>query len=153
MSIPTTDLVVADSSGNDGTNVEAAIRAFKANDVAVYSSLKGDDFDTRLKVASAVTSSVPLSDHLDKVIKMQNIVIHPVELTDTQTGELVMQARTIIIDDAGKAYHATSNVIVSRLRDLVGLLGEPSSWPGPVSVKVSRVKGTGANFFYDLRVA
>ena len=142
-----TELVPA--SVNEATEV---IEEFKTNDLALYSSFVGTEFTDKLNVVSAMTSSTPLADNLDKPIMVQNVVIHAVKVTDTETGEIVDQARTILIDDKGKAYHAISGVIINRLRDIIAVLGEPSTWPSPVKMVCSRVKGTGANFFYDLHI-
>ena len=135
------------------TEVAQVIDGFKSNDLALYSSYKGDSFDDRLAVSRAITNSTPLADSLGDVIQVKNVVIHAVEVKDQETGGLVEQARTILIDVEGNAYHAISGVIVNRLRDIIGVIGEPSTWPAEgVAMVCARVKGDGANFFYDLRI-
>ena len=152
MTVSTDVATIADNSA-PVAGIEGAIAAFNNGSLAVYSSIKGTDFAAKLKVAAAVTSSEPVAEHLGKTINMVNVVIHPVELVNEETGELQTNARTVIIDDKGKAYHAISGVIFTRLRDLLAMLGEPATWPeGGVKVQVSRVKGEGARFFYDLRL-
>lgn len=136
-------------SANEAAGI---IEEFKSNDLALYSSFVGDSFDDRKNVVKAMTSSVPLADNLEKKINVQNVVIHAVKVTDTETGEIVDQARTILIDDQGKAFHAISGVIINRLRDIIAVMGEPSTWSGPLTMVCSRVKGQGANFFYDLHI-
>ena len=128
------------------------IEEFKSNNLALYSSFAGDSFEDRKNVVKAMTSSVPIADNLDKPIKVKDVVIHTVNVTDTETGEIVEQARTILIDDQGKAYHAISGVIINRLRDIIAVMGEPSTWDGPLTMKCSQVKGKGANRFYDLHI-
>lgn len=132
--------------------VEKVISSLNSSEVNVYSSIKGTDFESRLAVARALTDSVPVADYIGETINVANFVIHPVEMADEETGEVRPVARTIIIDENGKAYHAISAMIVRRVHDLIGVLGEPSSWPNPLSMRVTREKGSGARFFYDLRL-
>ena len=135
------------------TEVAEVIDGFKANDLALYSSYQGDSFEDRLAISRAITNSTALAESLGEVLQVANVVIHAVEVKDTETGEMVEQARTVLIDVEGNAYHAISGVIVKRLRDIIGVIGEPSTWPAEgVAMVCTRVKGDGANFFYDLRI-
>lgn len=118
----------------------------------VYSSYRTDDFESKIQLASALSDSEPLVDHLGKNIELVHIVVQSVQLTDEDTGVVEDAVRTVLIDANGKAYSAISGVIVQRLRDIIGVLGTPDTWAGPVKVRVDRVKGKGKNFFYDLRV-
>ena len=134
------------------SEVAGVIEEFKTNDLALYSSFKGEDFADKLNVVKAMTGSKPLADFLDKPIEVENVVIHAVKVTDTETGEVVEQGRTILIDSKGNAYHAISGVIINRLRDIIAVMGEPSTWGAPIKMVCKHRKGNGANFFYDLQI-
>ncbi len=157
MSENTTE-IVAFADDTASKSVDALIGEFKKSDVAVYSSIAGDSQDSKIRVLAAMTSAEPIGDHLDEVIPLVDFVIHRVELEDTDdddvpNGRMIQAARTILVDVDGNAYYAISSVIVKRLYDIVGIMGEPSTWDNPVHVAVSHVKsGKGARRFFDLRV-
>ena len=132
--------------------VEDTINAFKSGNLAIYSSFNSDDFTGKLKVIGAVTNSEPIADALGKQIDLVNYVVHEVTVKDKETGEIANVARLILIAADGSAYHAISTVMLNRLRDMVGVLGNPDSWPTPVPVFVSEER-SGAYRYYDLRVA
>lgn len=143
-----TDIVVA---GTDSSTISAN---FFLNEAMAqsYSSIKGGDFDSRLRVAAAITDAPSIVDHLGETFELTHFIIHPVELVNEETGELDKALRTVLIKADGTCFSTVSETIVKRLRDLVSILGEPASWPKPVKVKISRVKGNGKNFFYDLSI-
>lgn len=128
------------------------IEGFNNSSTGVYSSYRSDDFSSKLKLAAALSDSEPIANHLGKTIELAHLVVQPVTLTNQQTGELETKPRTVMIDKDGKAYNAVSDVLIRRLQDLVAVLGEPHTWPEPVKVRVDRVKGQGANSFFDLQV-
>lgn len=141
------DLVPASNS-----ETAVIIDGFNNSSTGVYSSYKSDNFESKLMLASALTDSEPIAENLGKIIELAHLVIQPVSLTNEKTGEVEVKPRTVMIDKDGKAYSAVSDVLVRRLQDLVAVLGEPHTWPSPVKVRVDRVKGQGANSFFDLQV-
>lgn len=119
---------------------------------SVYSSIEGDDFESKTAVAKAVSSSVPLRDHAGKTLNLRDIIVQVADMTDEDTGEVTQAPRVILIDTEGVSYHATSNVILKDVRAIMGILGKPSTWPeGGVPVKM--VEGqSGKNRYYTLNV-
>jgi hypothetical protein len=133
------------------TDVVGAIQGLNNPDSAYYSSIKGDDFSARLAIAAAITSSIPVDESLGKTINLKNYVVQPVELINEDTGEVNTAPRVILIDDNGTAYHATSTGLLSSLRNMNAVLGEPNVWPQPVPVKVVEQKGRNGFKFFTLK--
>jgi hypothetical protein len=113
----------------------------------VVTSIVGDDFETKVKVAGAVQDAEPLRDHLGKTIDLEHYVAQVVEIKDTdnqgkeivdeQTGEIktLMAVRIILVAKDGKTYASISTGIGKALENLVGIIGKPHTWPAPIKVK------------------
>lgn len=138
-------------SRNAGIREEIA--SLDSGDSGVYSSIEGNDFESRLKVASAVTDSKPIREHLGKVIKLANVVIQAVSMVNEQTGEMEEVPRVILIDDAGNSFHAISGVILKDVQNLIGILGKPAEWPSPVKVAVKEEQSGNKRRFMTLTLA
>lgn len=122
-------------------SLTSQLAKFRSGETSIVSSIVGTDFDTRLKVADAVTTSEALDDgNIDKTINLTNFVIQAVEMVNEQTGVVEDQPRVILIDDEGVAYHAISKGLFSSLGNLTAILGEPASWPRPVPAYVTKQK-------------
>ena len=106
---------------------------------AVVSSFQTDNFETKAKVAQAVTNAEPLADHLGKELTLRNYVGQVIELPDEETGVLRAVPRIILLCDEGQFY-AISSGILSALENLTGVLGEPHSWPIGARVIVEAVQ-------------
>jgi len=127
--------------------VNNSIAKLKGNSAAVWSSIQSDNFEDKLKVASAVQDATPLRDDLGKTIELEHIVVQAVEIKDTddkgneivneQTGEVktLTAARIILVGKDGKSYASISTGIFKAVENLVGVLGQPHTWPAPVKVK------------------
>lgn len=131
-----------------GSATHAAVQALASGSTNVFSTIKGDDADSRLAVFEATTASVPLAENLNKPIALANIVVQVIDIADDnadadeQTGEVptVTVPRTILIDKDGTAYHAISNGVFKSVENLTGILGsDPARWPENFTVKA--VKG------------
>ena len=136
-----TDIVTADSSlpGLTTTN-------------GIFTTVKGTDFDSRRKIFSAVNDAKPVADLLGKPFVIADLVIEATEFVNEKTGEVEPSVRTIFITPDGDAYQAFSGPVFNAAKRLLGLLGEPESWPEPVKVRVTE-EGKGTNRFYKLTLA
>ena len=114
-----------------------------------YSSIKTESFDDKIAVLTAMSEAKPISESLGKTFGLKDFIVQPVEL-QSETGQMVNALRTVMVADTGECYASVSDIIVRRLRDIVCVLGAPSEWERPLQVRVDRLKGNGANFFYDL---
>lgn len=112
-----------------------------------YSSIEGDDFETKLTVLEAMTDSVPLSENLNKVIEVTNIIVQQVDMLDERTGEMKAQPRVILIDTKGIAYHGISAPLFRDVENWLGMLGKPSTWAGPLPVKITKAGSGNSQYF------
>ena len=133
------------------TDVVAAIQGLNNPDSAFYTSVKGTDFAAKKAVASALTSSEPIDEHLGETIAMRNVIVMPVDLANAQ-GEVNTAPRVIVIAEDGKAYHATSVGMLSAIRNLFATLGEPDSWPEAVPIKVVQQKGNNGYKYFTINL-
>ena len=102
-----------------------------------YSTIKAVGFKDRLALGKAINDSSPLDEHLNEEFNLANYIVQVVEIADNGTGEVVQAARTILIDDQGKAYHGTSKGLMTAIRNLNATVGDPSQWEGnTVRIKV-----------------
>ena len=97
---------------------------------------------------AALQSSEPLSEHLGEVINLVHFMGQTINVADENTGEMTVRVRTVIIDDKGKAYTATSDQLLNSLVTLTAIYGPPAKWsaPKPVVVKEARSR-RGFRFF------
>ena len=118
----------------------------------IFTTVKGTDFDSRRKIFSAVNDAKSVSDLNGKPFAIADLVIEATEFVNEKTGEVEPSVRTIFITPDGNAYQAFSGPVFNAAKRLLGLLGEPESWPEPVKVRVTE-EGKGTNRFYKLALA
>lgn len=148
------------SDASTGNEIEAvrptsdgirnAVDALASGKQTVFSTIAGDDFDSKMRVLEATTASLAIADNLNKTIVLKDIVVQIVEMADEQTGELVEVPRTILIADDGVAYHAISKGVFRAVENILGILGSPDKWTAPVPVKVVR-EGTGVRQYFTIK--
>lgn len=118
----------------------------------IFTTVKGTDFDSRRKIFSAVNDAKSVSELNGKPFVIADLVIEATEFVNEKTGEVEPSVRTIFITPDGDAYQAFSGPVFNAAKRLLGLLGEPESWPEPVKVRVTE-EGKGTNRFYKLALA
>lgn len=115
----------------------------------IFTTVKGEDFDTKAKIFNAVNDAKPVSDLSGKPFEIADMVIESTEFVNEKTGEIEPSVRTIFITPSGDAYQAFSGPIFNAAKRILTLLGEPSQWPDPLKVTVTE-EGSGKNRFYKL---
>lgn len=134
------------------TDVVDEIRSLASGAPTMYNSIKGEDFEARKKTYSAVSSAKKIRESLGKKINLENIIVQPIEVADENTGEISKQPRVILIDADGTAYYGISGGLFRSVGDVIGMLGEPETWPAPLPVVVKEMQGRGANRFYTIEL-
>ena len=133
-----------------------SIESFTGGVGRLFTTIQGEDFSAKLALNNAIADAEPIDKHLDKWINLKDIVIQDVEFTDEDesTGEVTTTPgiMVVLVDDKGKAYRAFSNGVFRDLQRLLNILGDPNTWPDPVSVKVVQTV-SGKNRFYNLRAS
>ena len=84
-----------------------------------------------------------VADHIGEVLEIVDVVAHPVELPNEETGEIIECLRTVLIDKSGKTYTAVSTGITSALSKVFSIVGMPDNgaWhKEPVKMKIKQVK-------------
>lgn len=135
-----------------GFDIGDAIAKLASGQATVYSTFQGDDFDTKIALLEAVTNSEPIAENLNKRIDIVNLVIQPVEMADEQTGEMREVPRVILIDENGVAYHAISMGIYRAVETVLGIVGQPHTWPHPLPVKLVR-EGKAPRAYFTIKNA
>lgn len=115
----------------------------------IFTTVRGDDFQTKTKVFNAINDAENISELGGKPFEISDMVIESTEFVNEKTGEIDPAVRTIFITPDGKAYQAFSGPVFNAAKRILTLLGDPSQWPAPLKVKVTE-EGKGINRFYKL---
>lgn len=118
----------------------------------MFSTIKGGGRAEKLATLSAMTASVPVSENLNKSIKVAHIIVQKIEMADETTGELKPQPRIVLIDEGGTAYHAISGALYKSVENIIGIFGsDPAGWGGPIPIKIVQ-EGSGTRKYFTARV-
>lgn len=91
----------------------------------------------KIKVYNAITDpSKKMDEMVNLPFNLKDVIAHPVELIDEETGEVNHMLRTILIDDKGNSYAGVSAGVVSALQRIFSLFGKPQTWAEPLKVKL-----------------
>lgn len=147
--IATTDSI--DSTTPDNT-VASQIAAMRQGNIGIYTGVTPASFDDRRALMAAVSGSEPVAENLGKVMNATNVIIQTLEMADETTGELGQVPRITFVTDDGKSYSAISSVLLRDVTLLFAVMGEPSAWPTPVPLVVTK-EGTGNRKYFKLEIA
>lgn len=114
------------------------------NNTESYCSIKGDSREALVAMYNAINSpDHKLSDFIGKKLNIKDISIERVENMNDETGEMVANARVVLIDENGESYTCVSSGIYSAIKKLVAVFGEPTWEPAlPVEIQnLSTKKG------------
>jgi hypothetical protein len=117
---------------------------YDLNNPESYCSIKGDTREAKVAMYNAINSpDHKLSDFVGKKLNIKDISIERVENPSDETGEMVANARVVLIDENGESYTCVSSGIYSAIKKLVAVFGEPTWEPAlPVEIQnLSTKKG------------
>lgn len=123
-------------------NAQKVVESFGRQGAGVHSTFELKTFADRVKVVQAMTQSKPLAENTGVVIDLRNFILQATEVRNRQTDQMEPAVRATLVDDQGNSYHAMSVGVVTSLRNFVGVLGEPSTWPEALPVVASKVKAS-----------
>ena len=113
---------------------------YDLNNAESYCSIKGDTREAKVAMYNAINSpDHKLSDFVGKKLNIKDISIERVENPSDETGEMVANARVVLIDENGESYTCVSSGIYSAIKKLVAVFGEPT-WEQPIPVVVKQEK-------------
>lgn len=117
---------------------------YDLNNAESYCSIKGDTREAKVAMYNAINSpDHKLSDFIGKKLNIKDISIERVENPSDETGDMVANARVVLIDENGESYTCVSSGIYSAIKKLVAVFGEPTWEPAlPVEIQnLSTKKG------------
>lgn len=117
----------------------------------VYCSMPAETLDEKKALYNIVQNTTTrLFDMMNQTINMKHVYCKGVDNTG-ENGEVKNAIRTIIIDENGNSYHATSSGITSSLAEIFAIFGTPDMWENPIPVKVkSRTCAKGQTMILEM---
>lgn len=117
--------------------VAETVNSLNEGTIAVYTSFKGESFESKVATLEATTNAEKINEHLGETIVLKNVVVQAITVVDEETGEENDAARVILIDQDGNSYAAVSGGILKALTNIFAIVGEPHTWPeGGIAIKV-----------------
>lgn len=109
----------------------------------MYCSIRDDGtMQSKARIFNSINSpDKRISDCIGETISLANIVAHPIQLVDENSGELIETMRMVLVDDQGTSYEAVSTGIVNAVSRILQIFGQPDTWTAPIKVKPVQ-KGT-----------
>lgn len=106
---------------------------------STFTSIKGETVDEKKQLFKAMNEpDFRISDLINGEINMKDLYVQIVEVVDKETGELRKLPRTVIFDEKGQSYVASSYGIYNSITKIVQLFGLPT-WENPIPVKIKQV--------------
>lgn len=120
-----------------GFNMVSVSELANPQESAMYCSIKSDGtMKSKADIFNAVNSpDRKLSEYIGEVINLKDIVAHPIQLVDENTGELLDALRVVLIDADGTSYEAVSNGVSNAINRILQIFGQPDTWAEPIKVK------------------
>lgn len=121
----------------------------------MYCSIRDDGtMKSKARIFNSINSpDKRVSDCIGETINLANIVAHPIQLVDENSGELVETMRMVLIAEDGTSYEAVSTGIVNAVARILQIFGQPQTWSGPIKVKpVQKSTRNGNNKVTTLKV-
>lgn len=91
-----------------------------------------------------------LANFINKRIKVKNVLVEVRDIMNEETGEIDTVPRTVLIDEEGKAYQATSKGIFTALKNAYEVFGK-APWEPALEIEVKQVAvGRGSMLTFDV---
>lgn len=104
-----------------------------------YCSIVPNSEEEKIKLFNALEScDAKLNDEVGQIIKVKDVYVNEYPKTDKNTGETRIGHRTILFDEDGKTHVTASNYFYISLMKLLTVWGEPTTWPKPKTIKITK---------------
>lgn len=91
------------------------------------------------KVFNAINNpEYKVSEFINKEIAVKDVLIEIVAVESEETGELSEIPRTVLIDENGKAYQATSVGMFNVVKNAINVFG-PAPWNDPLIFTIKQI--------------
>lgn len=125
--------------------------AMSAQGSSAYSSMRSGTLKEKAALYNAMSNPThKVGDYINQTIRVKDIYVESIELTDEDTGEVQIAPRIVLIDTNGDSYQAVSRGVFNALQRLIRLFGEPT-WDDGLPVKVRQIS-LGRNQMLTLEV-
>lgn len=113
----------------------------------MYCSIENQDSqEEKIKIFNAINGNgKKIASMIGKTINLKDVVAHPVQLMDENTGEIIDTVRVVLIDDSGESYAGVSAGIMNSLQKMFMIFGEPKSWDKPIKVEIQQQQTRNGN--------
>lgn len=109
--------------------------------ITAWSSLKTDSPEEKAKFYNVMNNPEKrVAQMIGKVIKVKDVFVEVIELTNSETGEVQQCPRTVLIDDKGIGYQAVSMGVFSAIKKLFDVFGTPDKWSQPIALEVQQIQ-------------
>lgn len=113
--------------------------AMSAGGSANYSSLKAGTLKEKAALFNAMSNpNHKVGDYINKSIRVKDVYVEIIDLTDEDTGEVTNAPRIVLIDTDGDSYQAVSKGIFSALSRAIQVFGEPT-WDDGLPIMIRQI--------------
>ena len=124
---------------NQGLATFDVKNAMSAQGTAAYSSLKAGTLKEKAKLYNAMSNPThKVGDYINRSIRVKDVYVEVIELTDEETCELVNAPRVVLIDVDGETYQAVSKGMFSALSRAIKVFGEPT-WDDGLPIIIRQI--------------
>lgn len=117
----------------------------------VMSTLDQSSEANRLKLLSIIEGPAQKgADHLGGVIALSDYIIHQVDLTDEETGEMFPAARTLLLQPEGPPIEFVSVGVLKSLQRIATMMKRLPPYDPPIAVRVTQVSTRGGRRTFKL---
>lgn len=114
--------------------------SFKKGDITFFTSKECvNDVDRKVMYNALSSPDKLISENIGEKLVVKDVAAFPVKFLDENTGEEVEILRTILIDDKGLTWSATSAGIANSVTKLFAIYGMPT-WNKGIPVQIKQVK-------------
>lgn len=127
--------------------------AMSAQGTATYSSLKAGTLKEKAALYNAMSNPThKVGDYINRSIRVKDVYVETIEITDEDTGEVVVAPRIVLIDTDGDSYQAVSKGVFSALSRAIKVFGEPT-WDDGLPIIIRQVSlGKNQMLTFDVNV-
>lgn len=112
---------------NNGLAIIDVRDAMSAEGQSAYSSLKSGTIKEKAVLYNAMSNPEhKVGDYINQTIKIKDVYVEAIEMTDEDTNEVFTAPRIVLIDTEGSTYQAVSKGIFNALTRLIRTFGEPT---------------------------
>lgn len=106
----------------------------------IYCSFTAETHADKAKMYNMMNNpQEKVAAHINEVIKITDIFMEMVEITNQDTGEVSKAPRIVLMDTEGITYATVSFGIFSALKKLIMIFGEPT-WEDGIPIKIKQIQ-------------